>query len=144
MKTVGQLLKAKGNQVWSINPDRSVLDALRMLAEKDVGALLVLEEEEVVGIFSERDYARKIILKGKTSRETQVREIMSKKVFYVTPDQAIEECMALMTMERIRHLPVLDDGKLAGIISIGDVVKTIISNQQFMIDQLEKYITGKR
>jgi len=145
MKTVSDLLRVKGNQVWSIGPDATVYDALTLMAEKDVGALLVLDNVgQLVGILSERDYARKIVLKGKTSRETPVREIMTKKVLWVRPDQTIEEIMALMTNKRIRHLPVLEEGRLVGVISIGDVVKAIISEQEFMIEQLENYITGNR
>jgi CBS domain-containing protein len=145
MKTVSDLLRVKGNQVWSIGPDATVYDALTLMAEKDVGALLVLDNVgQLVGILSERDYARKIVLKGKTSRETPVREIMTGKVLWVRPDQTIEEIMALMTNKRIRHLPVLEEGRLVGVISIGDVVKAIISEQEFMIEQLENYITGNR
>ena len=145
MKTVKELLRVKGYQVWSIGPDATVYEALTLMAEKDVGALLVLDSAgHLVGVLSERDYARKIVLKGKTSRETPVREIMTEKVVWVRPDQTIEECMALMTNKRIRHLPVLEGGRLLGVISIGDVVKDIISEQEFMIEQLENYITGKR
>jgi len=142
MKTVSQLLQAKGYDVWSVAPDDSVYNALKLMAEKNVGALLVIEEDAVVGLISERDYARKVILKGKSSAQTSVGEIMTKRVFYVSPQQTIEQCMALMTEEHIRHLPVLADGKLVGIISIGDVVKTIISHQEFLIEQLERYIVG--
>jgi CBS domain-containing protein len=142
MKTVNQLLQAKGNEVWSVTLDTSVFDALKMMAEKNVGALLVLEADKLVGIFSERDYARKVILKGKASKNTPVKEIMSPKVFYIRPEQSIEDCMALMTDRRIRHLPVLEGNKVVGVISIGDVVKTIISEQEFTIKQLENYITG--
>ena len=145
MKTVRDLLRVKGNQTWSIGPDASVYEALTLMAEKDVGALLVLDNAgQLVGILSERDYARKIVLKGKTSRETPVREIMTEKVVWVRPDQTIEECMALMTNKRIRHLPVQEEGRLLGVISIGDVVKDIISEQEFVIEQLENYITGRR
>jgi CBS domain-containing protein len=145
MKTVKELLRVKGYQVWSIGPDATVYEALTLMAEKDVGALLVLDSAgQLVGILSERDYARKIVLKGKTSRETPVREIMTEKVLWVRPDQTIEECMALMTNKHIRHLPVMEEGRLLGVISIGDVVKDIISEQEFMIAQLENYITGKR
>jgi CBS domain-containing protein len=145
MKTVRELLRNKGYHVYSIGPDASVYEALTLMAEKDVGALLVLDNAgQLVGILSERDYARKIVLKGKTSRETPVREIMTEKVVWVRPDQTIEECMALMTNKHIRHLPVMEEGRLLGVISIGDVVKDIISEQEFVIAQLENYITGKR
>jgi len=145
MKTVKELLRNKGYQVWSIEPEATVYEALTLMAEKDVGALLVLDNAgQLVGILSERDYARKIVLKGKTSRETPVREIMTEKVVWVRPDQTIEECMALMTNKRIRHLPVMEESRLLGVISIGDVVKDIISEQEFVIAQLENYITGKR
>ena len=142
MQTVNQLLQAKGYDVWSVPPDANIFDALRLMADKDVGALLVLEGGKVVGIFSERDYARKIVLHGKASRDTPVAEVMTRRVFYVRPDQTIEDCMALMSDKHIRHLPVIQDGALVGVISIGDVVKSIISEQQFMIEQLEQYITS--
>lgn len=144
MKTVAQLLRAKGHEVFSVSPETTVFAALQLMAEKNVGALIVLEGGRVVGIFSERDYARKVILKGKSSRETPVREIMSPRVLYVRPEQTIEECMALMTNKRVRHLPVLEEDRLVGVISIGDVVKAIISEQEFMIEQLQNYITGER
>jgi len=144
MTTVNQLLRSKGSAIWSIGPDATVYEALQLMAEKDVGALLVLDEGALVGILSERDYARKIVLKGKTSRDTLVREIMTERVVCVRADQSVEECMALMTNKRIRHLPVLVDNQLAGVISIGDVVKAIISEQEFIIEQLENYITGTR
>jgi len=144
MKSVSQLLRAKGREVWWVTPDTSVYDALKLMADKNVGALLVLEADKLVGIFSERDYARKVILKGKASKDTPVKEIMSSQVFYVRPEQSIEECMALMTNKRIRHLPVLEGNQLVGLISIGDVVKAIISEQEFTIKQLENYITGAR
>lgn len=142
MTTVAQLLRAKGNDAWSIAPDASVYDAIKMMADKGVGALLVITGPTLVGVVSERDYARKVILLGKSSRETPVREIMTDKVFYVGPDQTVEECMALMTAKRIRHLPVLTDNQVAGIISIGDLVKTVISAQETRIQQLETYIAG--
>jgi len=142
MNFVSQLLDAKGREVWWVTPETSVYDALVLMAEKNCGALLVLEANKLVGIFSERDYARKIILKGKASKDTTVKEIMSTEVFYVRPEQTIDECMALMTARRIRHLPVLEGGRLAGMISIGDVVKAVISEQEFTIKQLENYITG--
>ncbi len=142
MKTVRQLLHSKGFDVWSVSPGTSVLNALKLMAEKNIGALLVLESGRLVGIFSERDYARKVILKGKASHNTQVREIMIRKVIYVRPEQGMEECMGLMTQKRIRHLPVMEGGELVGMISIGDVVKSIISEQEFTIRQLEQYISG--
>ena len=144
MKTVSTLLQSKGGDVWSVSPGTMVYDALALMAEKNVGALLVVEADRLVGIFSERDYARKVILHGKSSRQTPVGEIMTSKVVYVRPEQTIEECMALMTDKRIRHLPVLEGDRLAGVISIGDVVKAIISEQEFMIAQLENYIAGTR
>ena len=142
MITVRQLLRAKGHDIWHIAPDASVYDALKLMADKQVGALLVLEGEDVIGIISERDYARKVILKEKSSMDTPTREIMTRRVMYVHPEQTIQECMALMTDKRVRHLPVLDNDRLMGIISIGDVVKAIISQQEFMIEQLERYIGG--
>ncbi|MCI0696014.1 CBS domain-containing protein [candidate division KSB1 bacterium] len=142
MHTVSQLLDAKGREVWSVMPATSVYDALVLMAEKNCGALLVLEAGKLMGIFSERDYARKIILKGKASKDTLVEEIMSTQVVFVRPQQTIAECMAFMTAKRIRHLPVLEGDKVIGMISIGDVVKAIISEQEFTIKQLENYITG--
>jgi CBS domain-containing protein len=142
MKTVRQLLEAKGYEVWTISPDALVYDALKLMADKGVGALPVLDEGQLVGLISERDYARKVILKGKSSLETPVSEIMTRRVVCVSLEQTIEGCMALMTEEHIRHLPVLKDNRLAGIISIGDVVKGIISQQEFLIEQLERYIVG--
>ena len=143
MKTVSQLLRTKGQAILSVSPDIPVFEALQVMAEKNVGALLVVEGEELVGIFSERDYARKVILKGKSSKDTPVQEIMSSHVLYVRPEQTIEDCMALMTDKRVRHLPVLEQGKIAGVISIGDVVKELIAEQQFIIEQLQNYITGR-
>lgn len=142
MRLVSQILQLKGSQTWTISPDATVLDALTMMAEKDVGSLVVVENDDVVGIFSERDYSRKVILKGKSSHNTLVKEVMTPDVICVRPDQSVTKCMALMTDKRIRHLPVLIDGKLSGVISIGDVVKAIISDQQIMINQLEDYIYG--
>ena len=142
MRQVKDLLKSKGNKIWSISPESSVFDALQLMAEKDVGVLLVLQGDELVGIFSERDYARKVILKGKASKDITVKDIMSTKVLYVSPEQTLEECMALMTEKHLRHLPVYDDKKLVGLISIGDVIKSIISGQQIEISQLENYIKG--
>ena len=143
MATVRDLLKAKGSFMWTTNPEASVYQALELMAEKNVGALLVLESQKLVGIFSERDYARKVVLKGKFSRETKVEEVMTHDLVTVTPDQGVERCMELMTDKRIRHLPVLESGQLIGLISIGDVVKSIISDQKYHINQLEDYITGR-
>jgi CBS domain-containing protein len=140
MSTIKQILDSKGYAVWSIHPQESVFAAIQQMAEKDVGALVVLENDVVVGIISERDYARKVVLKGRSSRETAVWDIMTPHVICVRLDQSIEECMTIVTERRIRHLPVLDDGRLIGIISIGDLVKTIIVEQQFIIEQLEHYI----
>jgi CBS domain-containing protein len=144
MQTVGQYLQTKGQQVWSTRPDASVYEALQQMAEKDIGSLLVMEGEKLVGIFSERDYARKVILHGKSSKETLVREIMTSRVAYVHPQQSIEDCMAIMTELHVRHLPVLSGEQVVGVISIGDVVKSIISEQNFVIQQLENYITSSR
>ena len=142
MTFVSQLLSAKGTDVWSVKPECTVFAALVLMAEKEVGALLVLDGESLVGVFSERDYARKVILRDKSSRDTPVSEVMSAPVIFVRPDQSIDECMSLMTEKRTRHLPVLDNGKLTGLISIGDVVKAVISDREAVIDQLESYITG--
>lgn len=140
MTLVSQILQSKGSHTWTIAPNATVFDALTSMAEKDIGALLVVENSEVVGIFSERDYARKIILQGKSSRDTEVQEIMTSEVLCISPDQSVTKCMALMTDKRIRHIPVLDDGRLVGVISIGDVVKAIITEQQIIINHLEDYI----
>lgn len=143
MKSAAQILKSKPVQtVETVRPPTSVFDAVKLLAEKNIGALLVMEDEKIVGIMTERDYARKIILLGRSSKETPVRDIMTFPVMYVHPDQTNEECMALMTDNRVRHLPVMDSGKLIGLISIGDLVKDIISEQKFIIEQLEHYIAG--
>jgi CBS domain-containing protein len=142
MTTIKQILDTKGYAVWSIHPRESVFAAIQQMAEKEVGALVVLEDDTVVGIISERDYARKVTLKGRSDRETAVRDIMTPHVICVRLDQSLEECMTIVTERRIRHLPVLDSGRLIGIISIGDLVKTIIAEQQFIIAQLEHYISG--
>ena len=142
MTCVDQLLRAKGNDDCSVTPEQTVFAALVLMAEKEVGALLVLDGESLVGIFSERDYARKVILRDKSSRDTAVSEVMSAPVICVQPDQSIEECMSLMTENRARHLPVLENEKLIGLISIGDVVKAVISDREAVIGQLESYITG--
>jgi CBS domain-containing protein len=143
MITIRQLLDQKGGEVVSIHPDATVFDAVAKMAENDIGSLVVIDRERLAGIITERHYARNVVLKGKTSPATPVREIMEKKVITVRPEQFVGECMALMTEKRVRHLPVMEeDGKLVGIISIGDLVKSIISNQKFVIDQLEHYIHG--
>ncbi|MBX7221006.1 MAG: CBS domain-containing protein [Blastocatellia bacterium] len=142
MRTVKHLLEGKSSNTWTIDPSATVFEALTMMAQKEVGALCVTENEKLVGILSERDYARKVILKGKTSRETLVGEIMTGDVITVRPEQSIDECMTLMTDKRLRHLPVVVDEKLVGIISIGDVVKDVISEQQHHIKQLEMYISA--
>jgi len=140
MTLVSQILQSKGNHTWTIAPNTTVFDALTSMAEKDIGALLVVENGEFIGIFSERDYARKIILHGKSSIDTEVQDIMTSEVLCISPDQSVAKCMALMTEKRIRHIPVLDDGRLVGVISIGDVVKAIIAEQQIIINHLEDYI----
>ncbi len=142
MYTVREILQSKDSQLWTIEPGATVFEALEMMAEKNVGSLLVMENDKLQGIFSERDYARGIVLKGKTSRLTAVSDLMTKDVVYVAPDDRLKECMALMTSKRVRHLPVYQDGELIGILSIGDLVKQIISDQEFTIKELEKYITG--
>ncbi len=142
MEFVSQLLAAKGHDVWSVTPDSTVLDALQLMADRKIGALLVLEEDNLVGVFSERDYARKVILKGKSSKDTPIRDIMSAKLVCVEPNQSTEECMSLMTEKRVRHLPVMDGEKLVGVISIGDVVKAVIADREEVIEQLEQYING--
>jgi CBS domain-containing protein len=145
MKSAAQILKSKpGQTVETVTPSTSVYDAVKRMAEKNIGALLVMEDVTIVGVITERDYARKIVLVGRSSKETPVRDIMTFPVMYVRPDQTNEECMALMTDNRVRHLPVMDEGKLIGLISIGDLVKDIISEQKFIIDQLEHYIKGDR
>ncbi len=144
MKAVRNILENKGRDVWTIAPDRTVFEALRTMADKNVGALLVLDGETITGILSERDYARKVILHGRSSKELMVKEIMSSKVYFVSPEQNIEDCMSLFTNKRVRHLPVLENDKLAGIISIGDVVKAVIAEQESTIQHLQNYITGGR
>jgi CBS domain-containing protein len=142
MKTVRDILDTKGRDVWSVAPNATVLEALRLMAEKEIGALVVKDGEKVVGIISERDYARKVILSGRASPTTAVREIMTSSVMYTHPEQSIEECMALVTERRVRHLPVMEQGRLVGLISIGDLVKSIIDDQKFIIEQLERYISS--
>ena len=140
MKTVQQLLESKRHGVASVVPETSVLDALKVMAEKEIGAVLVIDGDELAGIFSERDYARKVVLQGKASKDTPVREIMTEKVVCVRPEQTIEDCMGLMTDKRIRHLPVLQGRKVIGVVSIGDVVKEMLVEKEFVIKQLESYI----
>lgn len=140
MKTVKQLLQAKGGSVLSVSPGTRVFDALKLMAEKNVGALLVMDGDKLAGIMSERDYARKVILLGKSSHELAVSDIMSDKVITVTPAHSVDECMALMSGRRIRHLPVVDGGHVTGVLSIGDLVKEVIAMQQETIKQLESYI----
>lgn len=142
MGKVRNILQKKGNAGIYVSPDTNVFTALELMFEKNIGALLIIDQEKLVGIFTERDYARKVILKGKASKEIQIREIMTEDPPTVSPDTGIEECMQLMTNKFIRHLPVIDGGKLIGIISIGDVVKYIIEEQKFIIGSLEHYITG--
>jgi CBS domain-containing protein len=142
MKRISDLLKDKGRDVWSLSPHATVYDAIDEMAQRGVGALLVMDGQQLVGIVSERDYARKVILKGKASRETQILEIMSYPVFCVPPDFTIDETMALMTEKRVRHLPVMLDDRVVGVISIGDVVRAIIADKEFYIQQLVSYITA--
>ncbi|MBW2454391.1 MAG: CBS domain-containing protein [Deltaproteobacteria bacterium] len=142
MDTVEQVLDAKGRDVYSVSPAASVFDALQLMADKNIGALLVLDAGKLAGIFSERDYARKVILKGKASKQTQVREIMSSRVLCVGLKHTMPQCLALMSDKRLRHLPVWEGGKAIGVISIGDAVGAVISEQKFIIGELERYISG--
>jgi CBS domain-containing protein len=144
MTTVKHVLDQKGHHVHFIHPDASVFDALKMMAENNIGSLVVLEDGKLVGVITERHYAREIILKGRTSPGTLVRDIMSTKVIYARPDQSVEECMAVMTARAVRHLPVLEGARLVGIVSIGDMVKSVIDDQKFIIEQLEHFIHGDR
>jgi CBS domain-containing protein len=143
MITVKQVLDDKGYQVWSIGPNASVFDALKIMADKGIGALMVIENDDIIGIMSERDYARKVVLHGKLSKDTRVRDIMTTQLFGVHLDTSAEECMALMTDKRIRHLPVCKEGDLVGVVSIGDIVKAIMEEQKVTINHLENYIMGK-
>ena len=144
MTTVKHVLDKKGRRIHSIRPDAFVFDAIKMMAEKNVGSLVVLEDGTLVGIITERIYAREIALKGRTSSQTLVRDIMSTNVICVRPEQSVEECMAVMTKKTVRHLPVVENGKIVGIVSIGDMVNSIIKDQEFIIDQLEHYIQGHK
>lgn len=142
MKLVSEILKDKGRQVWSIGPDSTVFDAVRLMADKDIGALLVMEGDRLAGILSERDYARRVILEGRSSRQTRVREIMTPHVVCVAPDRTVEEGLALMTDRRARHLPVVEHKRVIGLVSIGDLVKAMIEDQTVLIEQLQQYIAG--
>jgi CBS domain-containing protein len=143
MNRVRDILNAKDGKIQTISPKATVYEALEKMSEKDIGALVVMENKKVVGIISERDYARKIILHGKTSKQTMVKEVMSAHLFSVTPDTSVEDAMVLMTGKHVRHLPVFEKNKFVGIISIGDVLKLVISNKDFLINQLSDYISGK-
>ena len=142
MKTIGQLLESKGKDIWSIAPGESVYEALRIMSRKDVGAVLVIDKEKLVGIFSERDYARKVILMGRASDTTKVADIMTSEVLTTTPAATSDQCMQIMTNRRCRHLPVVDDDRVIGVVSIGDLVQAIIADQKAEIEQLEHYISG--
>jgi CBS domain-containing protein len=144
MTTVRNILEKKGTAAWSVEPETLVFDALTLMAEKNIGALLITKDNALIGIFSERDYARKVALKGNTSHTAAVKEIMTGNVISVTPDQSIDDCMDIMTLKHIRHLPVLENGKLIGMVSIGDVVKEMVSEREQTIEQLKNYITGAR
>ncbi len=140
MSTISEILRHKGSDVWSIRPDESIMQAIQKMAEKGVGALLVMETDKLTGIITERDYARKVALEGRSSRDSQVRDIMSSRVLCARPEQTVQECMALMTDKRARHLPVIDQKKVVGLVSIGDLVKNIITEQQHEIESLQYYI----
>ena len=145
MTTIAGILRSKPDQtVYTTTPEATVFEAVRLMAEKNVGALVVMDSDQIVGLVTERDYARKVVLMARTSKETSVRDVMTSRVICVRPEQTNEECMALMTEKRLRHLPVIEQGKLAGIVSIGDLVKDTISQQKFIIEQLEHYISGDR
>jgi len=142
MKLVKDILISKGYEIWSVKPSDTVFDAVKLMADKSIGSLLVMNGDMLVGIVTERDYARKVILEGKSSKDSSVKEVMNSKVLCVSPDQTVDECMALMTDKRVRHLPVLDHKHAVGIISIGDLVNAVISEQQILIDHLQHYIQG--
>ena len=142
MQHVKDILAHKGSDVWSVSPDITVFDALKIMSEKGTGSVLVMEGEKLIGIVTERDYVRKVVLHDKSSKDIAVREIMTRRVLCVSPERSVEECMALMTEQRARHLPVLDHKRVIGVVSIGDLVKAIMHDQQILIDQLQHYITG--
>jgi CBS domain-containing protein len=141
--TVGSILKDKGTRVWSVSPDDSVLEAIRLMADKGIGALLVIDGEKLVGIISERDYARKVVLQGRSSKDTRVRDIMTSQVRFVGPAHTVDDCLAIVTSNRIRHLPVLQDDQVVGVVSIGDLVRKVISTQGETIQYLHEYIVGR-
>lgn len=143
MTTINDLLRDKASDIWTVEPDDSVYHALELMAEKNIGVVLVMDSGHLVGLLSERDYARKLILANRSSRDTAVRDVMTTRVAYVAPTKEVEACLALMTDKRFRHLPVMDNGKLVGLVSIGDLVKAIIADKQYTIDQLESYIAGQ-
>jgi CBS domain-containing protein len=143
MRLVCEILQSKGHDVWFVRPEAFVFDAVKMMSERSVGALLVMEGEKMVGIITERDYARKVVLAGKSSKQTQVKDIMTQRVLWVAPERTIEECMALMTDKKVRYLPVIENTQVVGIVSIGDLVKAIIAEQQVIIDQLQNYINPR-
>jgi len=142
MVTVKDILDTKGHDVWSVRPDDTVYNAVKLMAEKGIGCLLALDDEKLVGVVTERDYARKVVLEGQSSRDLHVSDVMTRKVLCVSPERSTDECMALMTEKRVRHLPVVDHKQVVGIISIGDLVKAVISEQRILINQLQHYITG--
>lgn len=142
MLKIRDLIDTKGNEIWSISPDQSAYAALEIMAEKNIGALIVIDKGKVAGIFSERDYARKVILKGKASRDTAVRDLMTAKVYAIAPEKTVEECMALMSAAHVRHMPVMDGQVLLGFVSMGDIVKAVLSSKDMTIQDLERYITG--
>jgi CBS domain-containing protein len=143
MKTIRQILKGKGRKIWTIAPGTPVYDALKLMAEKDIGALMVVERKALVGVFSERDYARKVILKGRSSKNVKIQEIMSSPPIFIEPDYVIEQGLALMSAKHVRHLPVMENNRLIGVVTIGDLVKALIDEQKVVIDHLEKYIVSK-
>jgi CBS domain-containing protein len=143
ISTVGEILKVKGNATWSVTPETTIYDTLKLMADKNIGAVLVLDGHKLAGIFSERDFARHFVKGMLRTKETAISEVMTKRVLFVSPAQTTEECMTIMTSKHFRHLPVIEDDKLVGMISIGDVVKKLIEDQQFSISQLERYVTGE-